>query len=288
MFEMILQNILNRYSKEELIKRYDISLPSDTLNKEVLKNFNLDREKVKGVFQSYSNIKKSNNFIMGAKNDVFPISEESGIVVKTKETFLGKIIRKFSEWKDSKLKAFKDSIRKKIREDPKKQKIMNIMLNIVSALFTIISILVGFLQMLRSSISAGNPVNIIISLFVAFIALLVKGIFIIISLFLSPIIDKLVDKRMEKDYVKRMIKGYFLLNEIYLTDSGVIVLNKEELSKAEIVKEKKDVLIKLFQGEEKITFMDNIKSKFIPYYFVNTQTILKISEKDFSKFDFIK
>ena len=292
MFDIIKQNILKRYSIEELSEIYGVSLPN---REEILQKIkNVNSEKIEA---SCYDVLNKNSFVKasGEKCYIKVSKEENLLVIEGKMGILQRLILMLMMFINGileKINAFFDGLILKI-----KLKIPANLLNIVLAIFSILTalIFVPFLILkaiinifvVARNMMGGGILGLIIGIIVGIFLFFFQLFLILIATLLAPVINKVVDGLILRDCIKKMIIGHFVIDNII---DGVAVVSPNMVTKVDyeikstlLGKEKLYIIIK--EGEGKVSIVDRIKSLLVPTYFVNKQTVIVTDVSNQDKFD---
>lgn len=273
MFNFIVENICNRYTREELSNRYNVNLPCKETNKSLFKNVN-EANRIDGNFYELNN---SNSFtkFKGNRAHATILTEENAIFFEERLSWLQKLllsIMMFFLGLKLRILNYIDSLISKI---PKNLRlIIRILLNIILLPLTLILIVIGAIQSAKQT--PGGIFGFIIGIFFAVcIVIPIKILFEIIGILISPIVNKLADSMIDKPIIRKMVIGNYMNNNIL--DNGIIITENMvdnltfEIRKNLLGMESLYVVLK--EGIENVSFVDKVLSKLLPNYFVNKRTV---------------
>lgn len=293
MFDIIKQNILKRYSIEELSEIYGVSLPN---REEILQKIkNVNSEKIEA---SCYDVLNKNSFVKasGEKCYIKVSKEENLLVIEKKMGLLQRLILMLMMFINGileKINAFIDGLILKI-----KLKIPANLLNIVLAIFSILSALIflpflilkaiiNIFVIVRNSMASGGILGLIIGIIVGIFSFFFQLFLILIATLLAPIINKVVDGLILRDCIKKMIIGHFVIDNIIdskaVVSPNMVTKIDYEIKSTLLGKEKLYIIIK--EGEGRVSIMDRIKALIVPTYFVNKQTVIVTDVSNQDKFD---
>ncbi len=282
MFDFLKQSILKRYSREQLAEIYGVKLPNSEELEEKIKNI-----KSNPVSANCYDIINKNKFVnsKGVKSEVRVDKDNNLVLITAKLSWLQKIlliINMFIGGIMSKIFGFFEDLITKITSKIPVELInfvsgfLKILMALVTVPLLILKTLMGIIMTIKNQMQSGGILGLVVGIILGILIFVVQIIVIVISALLSPLMEKIVDKMINKSCVKNMIIGHFILNNNY---DGTIVVSPEmvksisfETKKSLLGKEKLYVIIK--ENEDKVSFLDKIKSFFIPTYFVNRQTVI--------------
>ena len=292
MFDIIKQNILKRYSIEELSEIYGVSLPNREEILQKIKNVNSERIEANcyHVFNKNSFVKAS-----GEKCYVKVSREENLLVIEKKMGLFQRLllmIMMFINGILDKINAFLDGLILKI-----KLKIPANLLNIVLAIFSILTalIFVPFLILkaiinifvVARNMMGGGILGLIIGIIVGIFLFFFQLFLILIATLLAPVINKVVDGLILRDCIKKMIIGHFVIDNIIdgkaVVSPNMVTKIDYEIKSTLLGKEKLYIIIT--EGEGRVSIMDRIKALIVPTYFVNKQTVIVTDVSNQDKFD---
>lgn len=273
MFRMLVTAAINKYGIEGLSERYGVTLPSDTSRFQAIeKSTNTLLEDVE--YYELVNKSKFKKLPIKEKSTMRIVEEDKSILINTRLTWLQKLVLKLKE----KIAILKEKMTN------------NIIYQLAVLPITIILAIIAGINILRSFIPAGsNPINVIIGIFIGIIAmifsLMFKAIFGLIGLALSPLVNKILEKVVDKDYFKKMVIGQLTLNNII---NGTTVITNEMVSGVEFRVEKgllggEKLYMIIKEGTETPDFgIETLKKIILPDYFLNRQSVIitNISEKE--------
>lgn len=270
MFDLVIQNILNRYSLKELSSMYKVDLPDFHKVARAI-----DGTPTQEIKAKYYEIINSNKLIKkNGQKVVLSLFEKDNII---------KINRKMS---------FFEKMRFKIENFMSKMMSKIQTLNSgVSFIFTVGATIAFFpfiiLNVLANSIAlvSNAPGNIFVRLTMATVSLVFGLFFAVVGFILSPIINAFVDKVAKKDFIKKLVIGEIVNNNII---NGSIYIPLQIIEDIEIDTKKNILgrneyfvsLVHKTKTEPKVSIKDKLLSLFFTNYYINKRTVLSLKEED--------
>ncbi len=296
MFSIVVDNILKRYSRDDLSKRYSVNLPSKEENFEILKKVN-NSNKIDGNYYELSN---TNKFVKqkGERAHASILKEERAIFFEYRLSWLEKLILMIITFFNNLRQKTIDFFNTLISKIPNNLKILA---NILTFILYIPITILGIFSMIILTISSafkfrlpgniggifGTVIGVIIGLILSIFVVAIKFIFELIGLLLLPFLNKFSDSIIDKPYIRKMVIGNFMDNGKF--DEG-IVLSKNMVNTLDFeVKKnllgKESLYVVINEGFEKMSLTDRILNLFLPNYFVNKKTIFVTDKSNKESFE---
>lgn len=230
MFSIVVDNILKRYSRDDLSKRYSVNLPSKEENFEILKKVN-NSNKIDGNYYELSN---TNKFVKqkGERAHASILKEERAIFFEYRLSWLEKLILMIITFFNNLRQKTIDFFNTLISKIPNNLKILA---NILTFILYIPITILGIFSMIILTISSafkfrlpgniggiiGTVIGVIIGLILSIFVVAIKFIFELIGLLLLPFLNKFSDSIIDKPYIRKMVIGNFMDNGKF--DEGIVL-----------------------------------------------------------------
>lgn len=277
MFQTILSNILKRYSLQDLSIRYGVNLPDPHVNAVLVKKAN-SQTAINGNYYELSN---KNKFAKqsGEIASATLLNEDKAIVFKGRLGFLARLIAwlmSFVHEFMQKITDFFTNLLPKVPENFKKiaEILITVIITLLSVPFMILGIIMNVFQMITKS--RGGAAGMLLGIFTALLFFIFQIFMLLLGLIISPFVNKVVDSMLDTPYIKKMVIGYFTLqnnfNGTIVLSNNMVSTTRYEVRKNLLGSEKLYVVIQ--EGDEQASLADKYFWSFlIPYYFVNRQTV---------------
>ena len=277
MFQIILNNILKRYSASDLSKRYGINLP-DHDERTALIQQKSEQPPINGQYYELLNKNKWSRQ-KGEKAAASLLYESRTVIFSGRLGWLARLIAWLMSFVHLFLQKITDFFNNLLPTVPENLKaVVSMIFNFLMTLFSIPFMILGVLANSFSVISKapGGVAGIFLGIIMALLYFVFQLFMLLIGLILSPIINMVVDKFIDNAYIKKMVIGYFTTNNNY---DGTVVLSDHmisnvtyEIHKNLLGSEKLYVIMQ--EGDNNVSFMDRyFWPLLVPYYFVNRRTV---------------
>lgn len=272
MFTYIVNNIIERYSREELSERYGVNLPNYDQKAGVFDEANT-YDYIEGHFYEIVNGKKFSKE-KGEKAKVAVLEDGQLMYFQSRLGWLANLIAMILAFIENLKLKFYNFLMGLIPDIPENLKgIVKMIIFLITFPFTVILMFFTLVRKIFQSPGGilGIAIGIVIGIFVFFFMLLLE----LIGILLSPAANKISDSMLDHPIIKKMVIGSYVFGNNFskglLLENSMIDNVSFEISKNLFGQEKLYVVAK--EGNLEASLFDKILAFIFPTYFVNRRTV---------------
>jgi hypothetical protein len=260
MYRYIVENIISRYSENELSQKYNVDLPTQKGNEELVNNSDFSN-KMDGHYYEINNDTKFRKE-KGGRAHATILQNDDGICFEYRLSWFEKLLNKIKGFFDSiknKIQNFIDNLVSKVPQNLRT--VLKFFLGLVLIPFILLGVITTSLKTITKM--PGGILGMIIGAFITlFIILPIKISIEIISYLLSPLVNKFADSMMHKPFIKNMVIGRIVNNANYLKE-GKVVISKSMVSdisfqEFKTLTGKQNLYVIITEGNQSISMVEKV------------------------------